>query len=109
MGFNNTNQGLCSYGVGTEDLSSPLVNWCGDSTYIQKTGINNDLGVFAAPDEFYKIHHQEFSPLKGWLYRNIVRHWMNSRVEKIRKGKMLPKKYKSPMDNDHWVQVIKTN
>ncbi len=80
------NKSLCAYGVGTEDLSTPQIDWCGKSTYIQKTGINSDLGVFASPDEFYAIHQQQLPFWKRWIYENIVRHWMNARTEKIRSG-----------------------
>lgn len=76
---------LCAYGAGTDDLQSPGVDWMGKSTYIQRTGINNDLGVFDAPDAFYKIHSQ-LSGLRGLLYRLIIRHWMNRRVAGMRAG-----------------------
>ncbi len=108
-GFNNTNLGLCSYGVGTENLSKLQINWCGDDTFIQKTGINQDLGVFATPDEFYAKYHQNFSLWKRWFYQNIVRHWMNSRVKQMRKGKMLPTNFQSPLKEDNWKHVIKAN
>jgi len=83
--FADTNQ-LSGYGAGTRNLQSPDVAWTGKSTYIQNTAINRDFGLFDTPDDFYKDHRQDFSPLKGWLYRNILRHWMNARVRKIRGG-----------------------
>ncbi len=64
------------------------MEWCGQNTFIQITGINNDFGVFATPDEFYAQHSQEFSFWKKWLHNYVVRHWMNARAEKLRKGKM---------------------
>lgn len=76
---------LCAYGAGTDRLSSPNVRWTGVSTYIQETGINNDFGVFDAPDDFYKDHRQ-LSGFRGVLYKGFVRHWMNRRVAKIRAG-----------------------
>ena len=76
---------LCAYGAGTDRLQAPGVEWTGDSTYIQKTGINHDFGVFDAPDDFYADHRQ-LSGLRGFLYRAVVRHWMNRRVAAIRKG-----------------------
>lgn len=106
-GFGNSSQSLCAYGVGTEDLSNPEVNWCGENTFIQKTGINSDLGIFKSPDEFYAVHHQKFSFWKRLLYQNVVRHWMNARVEKMRKGKLLPKKLKSSLDKDQWKHALK--
>lgn len=76
---------LCAYGVGTASLQNPGVEWRGGSTYIQRTGINQDLGVFPDPDRFYAKHSQ-LSGLRGLLYRGLVRHWMNLRVDRIRKG-----------------------
>lgn len=81
-------RGLCGYGVGSDDLHSPGVSWCGVSTYIQNTGISQDLGVYDSPDAFYAEHSQSLGKLKDWLYRNFIRHWMNARVRKIRAGRM---------------------
>lgn len=75
---------LCGYGAGTDCLEAPAVEWNGRSTYIQKTGINADLGLFDNPDVFYRQHRQAISGIKGLLYRRFIRHWMNARVNKIR-------------------------
>lgn len=80
---------LCAYGAGTDCLRTPRVNWTGTSTYIQRTGINRDFGVFSDPDAFYK-NHQQLSGVRGMLYRLFVRHWMNHRVAKIRQGHIPP-------------------
>ncbi len=76
---------LCAYGVGTNCLQDPAVAWVGKPTFIQKTGINQDLGVFDAPDDFYATHRQLSGP-RGLLYRGLVRHWMNHRVARLRGG-----------------------
>jgi len=80
---------LCGYGVGTDDLAAPQVNWVGEDTYIQRTGINNDFGVFDTPDAFYQQHRQRFSKLQAWIYRTIIRRWMTGRAARIRRGKLL--------------------
>lgn len=85
---------LCAYGAGTDDLIMPAVKWCGKDTYIQRTGINNDLGTFDTPDEFYAIHQQDFPFWKKWLHNYIVRHWMNKRAENIRKRALKPVRFK---------------
>jgi len=77
---------FCGYGAATPDLQSPLVDWRGTSTYIQKGGINYDFGVFDTPDEFYRLHGVNLTGLRGWLFRNVVRHWMNRTVRRIRSG-----------------------
>lgn len=79
---------LCGYGAGTDCLEAPAVEWNGRSTYIQKTGINADLGLFDSPDAFYRQHRQAISGVKAMLYRSIIRHWMNARVRSIRAGRL---------------------
>jgi len=83
--FGNDNS-LCGYGVGTDQLNAPDVDWCGQDTYIQRTGVNQDFGVFETPDEFYAGHQQDFSAWKNMLYKTVFRHWINARVRRIRKG-----------------------
>lgn len=91
---------LCGYGAGTDCLSSPAVDWTGADTYIQRTGINADLGLFDSPDDFYARHRQGFGPVREWLYRNVVRHWMNARVRGVRQGK-IPKFPGGPAAHTH--------
>ena len=81
-------QSLCGYGVGTDVLGAPQVDWCGSDTYIQKSGIARDLGLYDSPDDFYHEHRQGFGPLRAWLYSRLIRHWMNARVSRIRAGKV---------------------
>jgi hypothetical protein len=88
--FRGQTNSLCGYGVGTENLRSPGVQWSGESTYIQRTGINRDLGIFDDPDAFYLIHRQELPAWKNALYRYLIRHWMNRRVTRIRDGNLQP-------------------
>ena len=76
---------LCAYGAGTDNLQAPQVEWTGRDTFIQRTGINRDLGVYDAPDIFY-AEHRQLSGLRGLLYRLAVRPWMNRRVANLRRG-----------------------
>lgn len=84
MAFPGRNS-LCAYGAGTDCLQSPKVEWSETDTYIQKSGINHDFGIFDDPDAFYAIHRQ-LTGLRGLIYRQVVRHWMNRRVSKLRCG-----------------------
>lgn len=79
-------ESLLGFGVGTDSLSFPAVEWRGENTYIQKSGIVRDLGTFDTPDDFYATHRQDFGPLRETIYRYGVRHWMNRRVRRIRRG-----------------------
>jgi hypothetical protein len=86
--FGADGNSLCAYGAGTANLADPQIAWRGRSTYIQKTGINRDLGLFDTPDAFYAAHRQTLPPWKERLYRFFIRHWMNWRVKGIRQGRI---------------------
>ena len=79
---------LCGYGAGTDCLADPRTDWTGADTYIQRTGINCDLGLFDDPDALYAKHRQSFGFVRRLLYRHAIRHWMNRRVAAIRKGRV---------------------
>ena len=79
---------LCGYGAGTDCLADPRTEWTGTDTYIQRTGINRDLGLYDDPDAFYARYRQSFGHVRGLLYRQAIRHWMNRRVAAIRQGRV---------------------
>lgn len=72
------------FGVGTEDLGAPRIEWKGEDTAVQMTGVNQDFGTFADPDTFYARHGGNLKGLKAWLFRVWWRHRMNRRVAAIR-------------------------
>ncbi|MFW6364309.1 MAG: transglutaminase-like domain-containing protein [Spirochaeta sp.] len=74
----------CGYGIATTDLMRPQISWDRNDTYIQKEGINADLGVYDNPDSFFAEHAQRLGWLKRLLFRYVVRHRMNRNVQKIR-------------------------
>ncbi len=78
---------FCGYGIATDCIEAPMVEWTGGDTYIQKEGIVQDFGVFDSPDAFFKDHAQSLGFLKKHIYRSITRHAMNARVLRIRNGK----------------------
>tara|TARA_Y100001934_G_C12101561_1_gene654204 strand:- start:76 stop:777 length:702 start_codon:yes stop_codon:yes gene_type:complete len=82
--FANCEGRFCGYGVYTNDFANPPVHWKGADTFIQREGINQDFGLFATPDAFYKDHEQELNPIKKFLYQNFIRYRLNRRVDKIR-------------------------
>lgn len=77
---------FCGYGVGTARLADPPVAWRGEDTFIQKEGINADLGLFSDPDAFYGGHGTNLAGWRRFAYRHFVRHLMNRRVAAIRLG-----------------------
>jgi len=76
---------FCGYGIGTQDIQRPPVEWKGADTYIQETGINHDYGIFDSPDAFYAKHGANLSGPRRILYAHAVRHLMNAKVERIRR------------------------
>ena len=81
---NTQAKNFCGYGVYTEDLLKPAVNWNENHTYIQKLGINQDFGLFDSPDSFYQSYGQEASALKKWLFKHVIRKSNNNIVSKLR-------------------------
>lgn len=77
---------FCGYGVAVKDFRNPIIDFDKNNTYIQSEGINQDFGIYDSPDDLLKEHHQEMSPLKAFLYKNIGRRLMNRNVSKIRNG-----------------------
>lgn len=72
------------YGVGTENLSAPENDFRGTDTYIQRTGINQDFGIFDDPDSFYASRGANLSGIKRLVFRRWIRRAMNARVAGIR-------------------------
>ena len=77
---------LLGYAVGTEDVGHPGVQWKGEATFIQRTGIAQDLGLFDDPDAFYARQGTNLGGVRRWLFENVIRHRMNRRVERLRAG-----------------------
>ncbi len=75
---------FCGYGVAVRDFRHPVIDFDRNNTYIQSEGINQDFGTYDSPDQLLREHHQEISPLKAFVYRNLGRHLMNRNVAKIR-------------------------
>ncbi len=81
---NMASKTFCGYGIYTDNLQNPPIEWDLNNTFIQDRGINRDLGIFDTPDAFYAEHRQYLGPFKRFVFRNIVRKKMNHNVEKVR-------------------------
>ncbi len=82
--FADCNGPFCGYGVATKDFQCPPIDFDHNDTFIQSEGIVDDFGVYDAPDELLKEHHQRMSLFKAFLFRHLGRHLMNRNVRKIR-------------------------
>lgn len=72
------------YGIAVKNLRDPVIDWDRNNTYIQKEGINRDLGIFVDPDDLFLKHSQDLSGLKDFLFQKLGRHLMNRQIERIR-------------------------
>lgn len=84
--FSTCSGAFIGYGVAVRDFQHPSVDFDGGNTYIQSEGITQDFGIFSDPDTLLKVHHQEMSPVKAFMYRHIGRHLMNRNVRAVRSG-----------------------
>jgi hypothetical protein len=82
--FKNTSGSFSGYAIATQDLHHPQVEWNGGHTYIQDQGIVRDLGIFDAPDDFYKTHGTNVKGFKKQVYKTIVYRLMNANVRRLR-------------------------
>ncbi len=94
--FSATEGAFCGFGVATADLQNPPVDWVGRDTYIQKDGINADLGIHDDPDTFYRKRGVNLSGPKRWLFRSFIRHWINRHVARIRSSAVVPEAADGP-------------
>jgi hypothetical protein len=77
------------YGIATENLDRPNIDWTGRSTFIQRLGVTHDDGVFNSPDDFYLMHRSNDVGLRGWLFRNFFVSLANRNVQLIRSGQTM--------------------
>ncbi len=84
--FPNCKDSFCGFGVHTENLSEPPIDWNLNNTFIQDKSITKDLGVFNTPDELHSKYKQNLNPFKECFYKNITRHKINRTVKKIREN-----------------------
>ncbi len=82
--FPNATGEFCGYAIGAPDICNLDIAWKGSDTYIQRTGINRDFGIFDSPDIFYAKHGSNLSGARRFFYVHVVRHWMNATVGRIR-------------------------
>jgi len=83
--FADRNGAFSGYGIATPCLQKPGVEWSGSNTYIQKDGIADDLGVYDAPDGFYRERGTNLSGIRRFIFRHLFRHVMNANVKRIRR------------------------
>jgi hypothetical protein len=81
------------YAAGTDRIENPNVEWTGDHTEIQMSGVARDLGVHVDPDTFYRTAGTNLSGLKALLYRHVIRRVMNRTVASIRSSRPIAERH----------------
>lgn len=82
--FSDQCEKFSGYGIATQCLKKPAIDWQGEDTYIQSDGIADDFGIYAQPDDFYQEYGSNLSGFKKLLFRYVMRHLMNRNVDNIR-------------------------
>ncbi|MFW6298745.1 MAG: transglutaminase-like domain-containing protein [Bacillota bacterium] len=75
------------YAVATESIQNPKIEFEGEDTAIQSLAIARKLGDYDQPESLHEAHAQDLGVIRQCLYANIVRHFMNRRVRRIRRQK----------------------
>ena len=82
--FNDSKGTFFGFGIGTDNLQNPEVEWKESNTYIQKEGITEDLGIFATPDELFDKLSQNIGTVKRFFFFFLFMHSMNKTICEIR-------------------------
>jgi hypothetical protein len=82
--FSDQCEAFSGYGIATQCLKKPAIEWQGEDTYIQRDGIADDFGIYSQPDDFYREHGSNLSGVKKLLFQYVLRHLMNNNVNNIR-------------------------
>jgi hypothetical protein len=94
--FADTKGALCAYAVATANLHHLQTEWTGGDTYIQRTAITQDLGIYDSPDQFYRDHAPNVSGLRALVFRLLFLRALNANVRRIREHKV-----KAPLAHAH--------
>ncbi|MEZ5727999.1 MAG: transglutaminase domain-containing protein [Burkholderiaceae bacterium] len=81
------------FGVSTRDLQCPAVDWSGGDTFIQRDGIDADLGLFDSPDAFFARYGNNVPGPKQWLFAHWIRHRMNANVAAVRAARSADRRH----------------
>jgi hypothetical protein len=84
--FSGCNGQFCAFGIATENLQNPQIEWNENNTYIQNKGIARDFGTFDSPDEFYEKYGTNIRGFKKFLWLHLFRKLVNNNIDRIRKN-----------------------
>jgi hypothetical protein len=84
--FPDARGSFCGFAVAVSNFREPRIAWQGEDTHIQSAAVTKDLGVFASPDSLYAAYRANLRGIRGFLFKHLVRSWMNRRVASIRMG-----------------------
>ncbi len=85
--FQHCGPTFCGFGVFTNNLQNPPIEWDKNDTFIQNKGVHQDFGIFDNPDQFFARHRQKLNFIRRVLFKYWIRFRMNNNVDRIRKLK----------------------
>lgn len=73
-----------AYGLAVLNFRNPPIAWEGNHTYVQSRAIEDDLGTFDAPDEFFAKFPEVEEYCRKLSYRKVIRPALNKNIKTIR-------------------------
>ena len=72
------------YGIAVLNFRNPDNRWNEDSTYVQNQAIEEDLGIFDTPDDFFSQYPESIAYTQSLRYRAIIRGKLNKSIMAVR-------------------------
>lgn len=82
---------LLGWAVGVDDVATAPIEWKGDDTFVQKTGVVRDFGLFDDPDAFWAAQGTNATGVRAFLFERWIRPRMNANVARLRATASAPR------------------
>lgn len=72
------------YGIAVLNFRNPDNRWNEDNTYVQNQAIEEDLGIFDTPDDFFTHCPESIAYTRSFRYRAVIRRRLNKSIMAVR-------------------------
>ncbi len=76
------------YGIAVLNFKNPENKWRESHTYVQNRAIEDDIGIFDSPDDFFSKFPEAETYTQTFWYKTIIRRRLNSSISAVRLGKV---------------------